>query len=235
MVNRIRNFNLKRACLFISFCCLPFTLFAWQDSLLIKNKTNIQRPILKSNPLPILWGPITVPADSGPGFPITSEYRLMYEVPVAPNQAIMVGVSFLGKNVFLKLFGLDTSQFAKTLRNISINGFRIQGMYKYYITNKWRAPRGIYIGPHVSYSYAILAPKQNANYYLKFENTNFNILMGAQCLLWDRIAIDVFSGLGYKNNVMETHLPGKKTIVEPVSSFLPHTKFTIGMNLGLAF
>jgi hypothetical protein len=203
-----------------------------QDSLrtlLIKDR---QRQILKTNLLPILWGPVF----------FTSEYRLVGEAATAPWQSVMLGLSYLGKSPFANTLlavanGKNGMQLAK---NTSISGFRVQGMYRFYLTRPWKAPQGFYIGPHASYAYAKASMLGNNSQYIKLVYSNINLLAGLQCVLFRCIAIDGFAGLGYRSNYQELHgyrgsftttaIPGLFDGSNP-----GHLKLNLGMNLGVAF
>ena len=203
-----------------------------QDSLrtlLIKDR---QRQILKTNLLPILWGPVF----------FTSEYRLVGEAPTAPWQSVMLGVSYLGKSPFANtlLAGANGQKGMQLARNTSISGFRVQGMYRFYLTHYWKSPQGVYIGPHASYAYAKATMQGNRTQYVKLVYSNINLLAGLQCVLFRCIAMDGFAGLGYRSNYEELHgyrgsftttaIPGLFDGSKP-----GHLKLTLGMNLGIAF
>ncbi|MCF8298519.1 MAG: hypothetical protein K9J13_13310 [Saprospiraceae bacterium] len=185
--------------------------------------------IIKTNPLPIIWGVI----------PFTSEYKLIYEMVTQPKQSISLGASYLGKTILWDLFQ-DTTQTVYGQPEIKISGYRVQGMYKFYFTNKY-APRGLFIGPHISYSSAKYTYQQTQiNYnYLKISHFNVNCLIGYQDVIFDLISIELFVGAGYKNNIWEEHKTKTNFRVikdNDMSNFYnSHQKFMAGFNIGVAF
>ncbi len=203
-----------------------------QDSLRALLLKDRQKQILKTNLLPMLWGPVV----------FTSEYRLVGEAPTAPWQSVLVGVSYLGKSPLANNFmsGQGASMTMRQAKNTAINGWRLQGMYRFYLTHTWKAPQGFYIGPHASYAYAKASMLSNRSQYIKLVYSNINLLAGVQCILFRRIAIDCFSGIGYRSNYEEEHgyrgaitttpLPGVFDSGQP-----GHLKLTLGMNMGMAF
>ena len=214
-----------------------------QDSILVeKSKAwnealKGQRQILKSNPLPMLWGPII----------LTNEYRLIYEIPVAPRQAIMMGVSYLGKGPLFQAIwesNLDSvpkqyqAKWIQLGKDARMNGIRVQGMYRFYLTKKHLAPRGIYIGPQASYSTVKITWASHPDFYFKFNNFNVNFFAGAQGILWDVLAVDVFTGIGYKSNTYEAPDANGKILTGNATGITGHVenlKLSLGVNFGYAF
>jgi hypothetical protein len=194
--------------------------------------------LLKTNPLPILWGPI-------PGIiPLTSEYRLVNEFVVAPHQSSVIGFSFLGKSPLIPL--LDPTS-GSLFRNIMVRGFRFQMGHRFYLNNinntlglpySDYAPEGLYVGPFFSYSEARLTTKlaNTFNIYRRITHFNANAVAGYQ-LIFDGFVFDVFLGMGYKENRWYDHFP---PTVNPISSpmtgaYNSNLKFVFGFNFGIAF
>lgn len=200
-----------------------------KDSIYNKTKNPFRyNDIIKSNPLPILWGSV----------PFTSEYKIIYEIVNQPKQSISIGASYLSRHVLWDLFR-DTNQVVYSQPEIKISGFRIQGLYKFYFTKHY-APRGLYIGPHISYSSAKYAYQQSQiNYdYLKISHFNINCLLGFQEVIYGA-CFELFVGAGYKNNIWEEHKTKANFRVikdnDMGSFYNSHLKLMLGFNLGIAF
>ena len=185
--------------------------------------------IIKTNPLPIIQGPIIY----------TAEYRLVYEKVIAPEQAILIGGSYLGKNTHLNyLEQYDTAYQNATGRiKMTVNGFRFQFAYKLYFAKN--APKGFYIAPYFSYSQVKFSTKYLKQYndHIKVIHMNYNIIVGYQALIADKIAFDVFFGLGYRQNSCVEYFSQTTTPIDypfnyPYNGWL---KITLGCNVGYAF
>ena len=223
------------------FVCLLLTIsfvVKAQDSALVEKSKAMQealrgqKRILKSNPLPILWGPII----------LTNEYRLIYETPLALRQSAMIGVSYLAKGPFFDLiwFAADTTKsahWAQLGQDAHMNGIRVQGMYRLYLTKKHLAPRGIYIGPQASYSTAKITWKAYPDVYVQYTNVNANIFIGAQGVIENVFVVDFFTGIGYKTNTYEFRTNGKTYTGNAIgiSGRVEDLKLSLGFNLGYAF
>jgi hypothetical protein len=161
--------------------------------------------VYKSNPFALLWGSI----------PFTSEIRIIREDVIAPQQTLQIGISYLAKGPFVRL--LEKQMSASTpggLGNYTIilNGFRFQASYKVYLnelfnnlklTKDMHAPQGLYIAPHISYSQAkfTLKPLLARDIYIEMTHFNCGLHGGFQLVSRKGLALDVFTGLGYKQNV----------------------------------
>lgn len=190
--------------------------------------------LIKFNPFPIFWGAI----------PLTSEYRLLREIPISTDQSIQVGFSYLGKNIFLAMaerqpnFGNPSWNNPQT--RITTNGYRLQLSYRYFIGNKL-TPKGAYIGPLISYSEAYFSDKYMSNYqvHVKVTHFNANMLIGYQVIIWNKIAMDLFTGLGYKKNLWQENTPTNRTYqpidIGDIPFYSWPVKFTLGVNFGIAF
>src|SRR5438128_2166528 len=145
---------MKSRTLFFAAILTCLRLFAQEepDSSLIREAREGQRSILKTNPLPLLCGNVPLQGDSGLPALLTSEYRVVYEIPVADHQSVMAGISYLGKNIPVALIAdiIDTGKAVRVLKDLAVRGFRFQGMYRFYLSDGHLAPRGMYIGPQFS-------------------------------------------------------------------------------------
>ena len=188
--------------------------------------------ILKTNPGTILMGPIF----------FTSEYRLAAEIPVKLHNGVQVAVSYLGKNILLSLFNKDTTQYGIPTKGVPIvvSGFRVQFTYKRYVFEKLfgNDPYGVYIALHYSFSKAKLTLDRlnlfREYIYAAFEN--YDVITGYQFKFLNKITVDLFAGLGYKNNLYGFFKNGASQGVGYDDIFwdVP-LKIVLGFNAGLDF
>lgn len=170
----------------------------------ILNQKHKALTVYKSNPGALLWGSL----------PFSSEIRIVREDVVAPQQSLQVGISYLTKGPFIRL--IEQAMKANNPSgmgnyDIVFNGFRFQATYKWYLNDVFNklfssdihAPQGFYLAPHISYSQAKLTLKPLAARQIYIEMIHFNtgLLWGIQLASRRGVAIDVFSGMGYKRNV----------------------------------
>ncbi|MBI4647281.1 MAG: hypothetical protein HY738_12010 [Bacteroidia bacterium] len=147
--------------------------------------------MIKTNPLAMLCGPII----------FTSEFRVVYETPIAPQQAFQIGVSYLGKSPLLGFIERADSLSQQGALRFTVNGFRVQLAYKLYFMEV-KAKYRFYIAPFVSGSLVRISRRSlsNINYYLRAKYINYNIIIGYQTPLFtDRLDFDLFTGLGYRD------------------------------------
>ncbi len=139
-----------------------------------------------------------------------------------------------------------SQQLTNNNRKVSILGFRLQGAYRFYLNKKLfsdeknYAPSGFYSGPVVSYSQAKLKfknPLLKGNYidaYSFFATWN----TGYQAV-FNRFAIDFFSGLGYKKNDAISHQRRGGSVSinnpDPIPYYSNNFKISLGFNFGWAF
>ncbi len=185
--------------------------------------------IIKTNPLPIIHGPIIY----------TAEYRLVYEKAIAPEQAILIGGSYLGKSIYLTMLEENDTAYQNATGHLkmTVNGFRFQFAYKLYFAKN--APKGFYIAPYFSYSQARFSTKYLKQYddYIKATFMNYDIIVGYQALITDKIALDIFSGLGYRENTWVEHFSQTTTPMDepPPPIYNGWLKIILGCNIGYAF
>ena len=208
----------------------------------ILNQKHKALTVYKTNPFALLWGSI----------PFSSEFRLIREDVIAPQQSLQVGISYLTKGPFIRL--IEQAMKANNpggMGNYEIifNGFRFQATYKWYLNDFFNgifssdthAPQGIYIAPHLSYSQAKLTLKPLAarQVYIDMIHFNTGLLWGAQLASRRGLAIDIFSGMGYKRNVwFEQNGPFNRQQMD-ISDFglllNGNFKFYGGFNIGWSF
>lgn len=193
--------------------------------------------VIKTNPLPILWGPV----------PLTAEFRIVREITVATNQSMELGFSYLGKSPLFSILenGLNQNNQVK----MYVSGFRLQMAHKFYINEVLEkmemsdfdyAPVGFYIAPHISYSSAKFTYKSLNRYdvYIRGTHFNINLLGGYQTLIDDQLAIDFFAGMGYKKNTWTEHSPPNNIVPVDMglgSFYNSNVKLILGFNAGITF
>lgn len=196
----------RKAFLILSgFLLWTFPLSVWSQG-----DTSLPEPrqhpdkIVKSNPLTTIWGTL----------PFTAQYRLGVERILGREMTTQLDISYLGKSPLLRL--VEDSLFQRTGRryNFRVSGWSIRLWYKWYLTglmDEGRLPRnggdyapwGYYISAYFSHSYAHLRPRSLNNagpIDLRMRHTNVNLVIGQQYLVLDRVSMDVWLGLGWKQN-----------------------------------
>lgn len=225
-------------CLLISFIinCIASNSFAEGDTIRLppppapKKEFYPQPMLLKTNPLAILWGPI----------PFTSEYRVVAEITTGRTQSSQIGISYLSISPAWILF----EKIAQVPGNfqLKVKGWRLQVAHKFYLISRRKyAPFGFYVSPNVSYSNARLSFGLNQyirQNYFDFNHLNANILIGVQVGRNSRITMDLFGGVGYKQNTVRYHVNNYRIIPFDTKDFGEFynspVKLTLGINFGYA-
>jgi len=187
----------------LCFLILSHVLIGQTDTtgFLIPEKP-VSYEVLKTNPMTFLLGPTV----------ISSEYGLSYEFSLSNSTSLSLGASLLKKNIFIYLAEkIDTNNSTgQTVVHISpklkISGYRFQAQYKW-VLPLYDYPNGLYIGPHASFSTVYFSYQQRGftKDFYKIVHRNVSLLMGYQHFLHDKIFIDLYAGLGYKNNYVTEH------------------------------
>jgi hypothetical protein len=200
-----------------------------------KDSTTTERTILspqvsqvyKTNFLPAIWGAI----------PFTAEYRIIHEVPVGPYQSSQIGISYLGKSLFLTMLENNAGQ--STEPRIKVSGFRFQFSHKFYFRRWELAPSGPYFGPQISYAQAKFSTRYLKQYdcYIEASHFNVNMLIGYQSIRANGYTVDFFTGIGYKKNNWGQHYFNKSVPIDvsDIPLYGSPLKFTLGFNIGYAF
>jgi hypothetical protein len=127
-----------------------------------------------------------------------NSYQFSYERIIKENQSINVFVGYQEFPIITLDLGSNTSFAKKSNRD----GFSVGADYRFYLgsINKYRAPRGVYLAPFVSFfqfgtdrdiNYTDSNNVVNTvNLSSKFNLTNFGGELGYQFVLWDRFVID---------------------------------------------
>ena len=167
--------------------------------------------------------------------PFTGEYRLLGEFMTTKNQSVQLGASYLTRSLFLVM--LQNAPSNSGGDKISMNGYRVQAAYKFYLVNSKMRPEGIFIALHSSFATQRIHFKDYPDDYQTMTHFNVNLLIGGQFVIANRISMEGFMGPGYKNNSYGSYArPGYE--VMNFSELFPtlkwNFKFNLGMNIGIA-
>lgn len=145
---------------------------------------------IKTNPLSALGGPFWFIV-----LPITGEYKVLYEIKTTEKTSVQAGISYIGPSLLLNLDELTKE--GENVSGIKTSGFKLQGMFKYFLSSDLSAPEGFYIGPHASYATAKIKSVDNAADYVTGTKTNVNGVIGYQMITSGGFALDIFTGIGF--------------------------------------
>ncbi|TVR77044.1 MAG: hypothetical protein EA412_12205 [Chitinophagaceae bacterium] len=191
------------------------------QSLDLNNFKQEKQHILKTNPFALLISQN----------PLTAEFRVLYERTNGLKQSYNIGASYLYANFITRYF---FNEFKDTTGiDLVVNGFRVQAGYKFYLSKDQYSPTGIYVSPHASYSLAKINPRGFINDYLKVYYINANLLLGWQFFFLDKIAVDLFTGLGYRYNYIMSK--DRFSTSEDFELLNNGVKFSLGINFGYPF
>lgn len=126
-------------------------------------------------------------------------YSVGYERTVGNHQSFSIDI---GRFAFPRIFSINTDSVKDISSSTRSKGFHISGDYRFYLSkeNKYNAPRGVYIGPYVSYNsysrdFKLSADTEaftgdlNANF--KFRVASLGFQLGYQFIFWKRISLDM--------------------------------------------
>ncbi len=191
-----------------------------------QQKPTTKRLVLKTDPSLFLMGQL----------PISGEYRVSAELVLTNKNSVQLGASYVGKSLLLLLASQSDSA---NVDNFSLNGFRVQGSYKWYPFGDLKsAPNGFFVAPHISYTQILFRDKTAA---LKYRDTrvvyfNVAILAGYQFIVKDKFSIEVFHGIGLRRNQLINPVSGKHTNIHNDIDFTPLPgvlKLYFGANFGI--
>ena len=189
-----------------------------QDNIPVKDF----RFTIKTNPISALGGPLFVLWI----VPITSEYKAYFEAKTTEKQSIQVGLGYLGSSPLVSNIGDlggDTT--------VNSSGFHGQLWYKFFLTQD-NAPRGFYIGPHVSYAFAKMKNSIDPDIYFGATKLNIHCAFGYQVITKGGFALDIFTGLGLKQKTFDTsHLGTNDTF----NDWKLNNKFTVSVPFSFSF
>lgn len=185
---------------------------------------------IKTNPLAALGGPFWVLGV----IPVTGEYKLLFEAAVSEKTSFQIGAGYLGPSILINLDELTDEE--GEISGIKTSGFRVQGMFKYFISRDLPAPEGFYLGPHVSYAAATIKNKSNVQDNLKASKLNVNAVIGYQLITSGGFTLDIFTGMGFVSRKWDLNTENTETDFDPgvfknrVSASIP-----FGVSFGYAF
>jgi len=187
----------------------------------------VPKMVLKTNPMAALGGPFWLVV-----VPITGEYRLLYEVKTVAKQSFTIGGSYLGPSLILNLD--DITNDGSGVTGINTSGFRFQGMYKFYLTRTNESLEGFYVGPHVSYATAAITSIDDPADRIEAVKLNINGVIGYQLIADSGFALDIYTGLGFKNRTWNFDGDSGDLFSLDVQNVMtPSVAF--GLNFGFAF
>ncbi len=126
-------------------------------------------------------------------------YSIGYERTIGNHQSFSIDI---GRFAFPRIFSINTDSVKDISSSTHSKGFHISGDYRFYLSkeNKYHAPRGVYIGPYVSYNtysreFKLSADTEaftgdlNANF--KFRVASLGFQLGYQFIFWKRVSLDM--------------------------------------------
>ncbi|MBK0404771.1 DUF3575 domain-containing protein [Adhaeribacter sp. BT258] len=185
--------------------------------------------------------------------PFTVESRIGYERVIGKQNSLAGSYSYMGTNYPFSFLGsaalsatLTTALalYGKpgkvgivwTETDIKASGYRYQLQFKRYLSKNNYAPEGWYVSPHYSYAkvdYDVEMEDFEIKFKVKAKNESYNLLLGYQAILGKHFVLDMFTGLGYRNNRKEI-LDDQNTFLHRMKKGSP-MKFSAGLNMGWAF
>ncbi len=153
---------------------------------------------IKTNPLSALGGPFWVVV-----VPVTGEFKVLFEAAVSEKSSVQLGAGYLGPSILLNLDDLTSDEEDGEISGLKTNGYRVQGMYRFYISRDLQAPEGFYVGPHVSYAAAKIASKDNADDNIQATKLNLNAVFGYQLITSGGFTLDIYTGMGFVSRKWE--------------------------------
>lgn len=165
---------------------------------------------------------------------INGEFRLVYERMLANQHSIIVGASYNYKSPIFAL--LDAMSDSISIP-VNINGYRVQGAYRFYPIKKLKAPNGLYVGPHFSYQSLFLTDKHSKD-YIELSNFFAVAASGYQIVTKKRVSIDFNVGIGYQKTWYKEVLYNgnqPQTIKYPNNLNKIPVKIMTQINIGYAF
>lgn len=228
----IKNLILIQGLIFV-FCIHAFS----QENSNLPSKTKINKDdlkkmravtvILKTNFLPIISGPL----------PNSGEYRLTGEFLVGKKHSITASAAYIGRS--LLYMAMRDSATINGGQKMSINGYRVQMGYKYYIYNKPFTLKGIFVSPNFSLANAKYFYKSNPDYYLNISKFQANIYFGGQIAIANRYCLELFFGPGYKTSKWVETDKHRSVVIPPEDNgmgklYNSNFSFVIGFNFGIA-
>jgi hypothetical protein len=188
--------------------------------------------VLKTSPTAFLLGAMFPP--------FTAEYRLMMEVSSGKRQSEQLGLSYLGKNIFVN--AIEKAANIPVQYHYKVEGWRIQYAHKFYLVGRrGYAPFGFFVGPSVSYANARVSIGRQRHYrevYFDFRHFNINAIIGVQAGKTNSLTFEVYGGIGYKSNKVYYHSSSSKITPYDTEDFgliyQTNLNLLFGINIGYA-
>ncbi len=146
---------------------------------------------VKVNPLNALGGPFWVLV-----VPVTGEYKVVGEYAFSKQMSFQVSASYIGPSVLVNLDKISANE-GQEAPGIKTGGFKFGGMLKYYLSRDLPAPKGFYIGPHITFAKATLTSKTNSADKIGAQKLNVNAVIGYQLITSGGFTLDIFTGMGF--------------------------------------
>ena len=182
---------------------------------------------IKTNPLAALGGPFWVAI-----IPVTGEYKVLFEAKTLPKQSVTVGASYIGPSLLLNLDELSAD--GEDISGINTAGFKVQLMYKFFISRNTEAPEGFYVGPHGSYASASITSKDVLEDKIGMTKMNVNAVIGYQMITDGGFTLDFYTGFGFKD--MKWSFEGDSgEVFELDVNDKASPSVAFGLNFGYAF
>ncbi len=181
----------------------------------------------------------------------TGELRFNYERVIAPQQTILIGLSYDFPNLLgMAIYSAGASGGRGANGTHSGYGSRpgfldanyafegVRGMlgYRYYFLKSKGAPSGLYAGPYLSYNFVDVHERAATKNYEDLHYFDACGVVGFQAVSHKHFVFDVTTGLGYKDNFI-THPNSDMSLSTQTIHIKPfdHVKFLVQLNFGYAF
>lgn len=178
---------------------------------------------VKTNPLAALGGPFYVAWV----VPVTGEYKAAFEAKTLDKQSFQVIGSYVGPSSIVNL-----QQISDSIAAIKVSGYRVQAMYKFFITSTDKSLEGFYLAPHFSYANASIADKNNTDDNVTGTKLNIHGVLGYQIITSGGFALDIYTGFGYRS--VKWQFNSQNTDFSDLSN-KDGINITLGLNFGYAF
>lgn len=185
----------------LKFLLIAVLVMFISDHSVFAQKTESEKDFrftVKTNPLSALGGPFWIVI-----VPITGEYKALFEARVSNKSSFQIGAGYLGPSVLLNLDELTKDESEGEVSGIKTNGFRVQAMYKIFLSRDLKAPEGFYVGPHASFANAKIKDKVNEVNNINATKLNLNGVFGYQLITSGGFTLDIFTGIGFVSRKWE--------------------------------
>lgn len=182
--------------------------------------------VIKTNPLSALGGPFWFII-----VPLTGEYKVLLEAKTLPKQSVTFGISYIGPSLLLNLD--DITDNGVDISGVNTGGYKVQGMYKFYLNRDSDAIEGLYMAPHVAFATASITSKDNPEDVLTGAKLNVHGLIGYQLISEGGFALDIYTGLGFRTLAWD--LQGNSNNIFDIGGDRTGATVPFGVSFGYAF